>query len=105
MQFWKTSLPLLLTILLATVGCSTVPQPAPATGTPTATTNNSGKGQLEKLVDQVAAEAKQTMRSCSATLNDVVVEATPMWSLNYQGEVHVRVYDADGKLILDEYRK
>ncbi len=108
MQILKTFLSLLcLTIILATGGCTAV-QLSPATpGEPAATANaeQSGKGQLEQLIDKLAGQAKQTMRSCTATMKDVVVEATPMWSLNYQGEVHVRVYDAAGNLILDEYRK
>ena len=104
---------LLFAILLTSAGCSGVQQPAPTDNnsqgeTTTLTTNNtqkSGEGELEQLIDQVAAQARQTMRTHKTKLNDVVIEATPMWSPNYQGEVHIRVYDASGKLVLDEYRK
>ncbi|MDH4320364.1 MAG: hypothetical protein OEV73_02580 [Desulfobulbaceae bacterium] len=108
MRILKTLPPLLLVMItLTTGGCGTVQQSPATTGEPAVADNtgNSGKGQLEQLIDTLAGEAKQSMRSCTATLKDVVVEATPMWSLNYQGEVHVRVYDAAGNLILDEYRK
>ncbi|MDH3393442.1 MAG: hypothetical protein OEL66_05505 [Desulfobulbaceae bacterium] len=113
MNTTKMLLPLLLTIFLSSTGCSGVQQPAPSTPGASngqqqdsqTTKQSKNKGQLEKLIDQVVAEAKTAMRSRSAKLNDIVVEATPMWSLNYQGEIHVRVYDAAGHIILDEYRK
>ena len=105
----KTLLPLLLTLLLASAGCGTVQEPAPsATLADTSLQNNTQqdeKGQLELLIDKTASQAKEAGRTRKATLKDVVVEATPMWSLNYQGEVHIRVYDTAGNVILDEYRK
>ena len=109
MNTFKMLLPLLLTILLTSAGCGGSQQPSPstsATDTPQQENSQSkNKGQLEQLIDQVVAEAKESMRTRKATLNDVVIEATPMWSLNYQGEIHLRVYDAAGHLILDEKRK
>ena len=109
MNTCKIFLTLLLTLLLASAGCSTVQEPAPsATLADSSQQNNAqedGKGELELLIDQVATQARDTMRSRTAILKDLVVEATPMWSLNYQGEVHVRVTDASGNVMLDEYRK
>ena len=112
MNTCKTFQILLLSALLAGTGCSGIQQPTPTNNSQdeatTAQSNNaekSGKGQLELLVDKVVSQAQQAMRSRTVKLKDIVVEATPMWSLNYQGEVHVRVYDASGNLILDEYRK
>ena len=109
MNTFKLLLPLLLTILLTSTGCSGVQQPSPtsptADTTQEATSKDKNKGELEVLIDQVVADAKNAKRSRKAKLNDIVIEATPMWSLNYQGEIHLRVYDATGNLLLDEYRK
>ncbi|MDH3392383.1 MAG: hypothetical protein OEL66_00115 [Desulfobulbaceae bacterium] len=102
---------LLLTTLLASAGCSGVQQPTPTadnngkTAVTTDTSHQSGEVKIEQLIDQLASQARQTMRSQKTRQGDTVIEATPMWSLNYQGEVHIRVYNAAGKVVLDEYRK
>ncbi|MDH3360503.1 MAG: hypothetical protein OEL55_06485 [Desulfobulbaceae bacterium] len=106
MNTYKMLLPILFTILLTSIGCSGVQQPSlDASATNIQQENSKNKGELERLIDRVVADAKSAMRSRKATLNDVTVEATPMWSLNYKGEIHVRVYDTAGHKILDEYRK
>lgn len=104
---------LLCTLLLTGTGCSGVQQPTPTESkaqsnevtTSAEPSQKSGEGELDQLINRIAEQARQTMRSHKTKLKDTVVEATPMWSLNYQGEVHIRVYDASGKMVLDEYRK
>ncbi len=50
-------------------------------------------------------EARKTMRSTETLCSGLRFEATPMWDMNYDGTVHVRVYDTEGKSVLDEMRK
>lgn len=109
----RSLFPLLLATLLLNASCSTVNQPkAPvATKLQEETTTTvahppvvNKKSQLDLLIDQLTAQAQESRRSRQAKFKDVIVEVTPMWSLNYQGEVHIRVHDNSGKVIRDEYR-
>lgn len=109
-----------LSLFLAIGGCSVatgpspetqapapaqVAQPAPAP-TPAAVEapapQKVQKSELELLTDELVAKARTTMRSCKAKYKDMTIEATPLWSFDYQGAVHVRTFDAAGKVIKEE---
>jgi len=103
-----------LTLALAMGGCAAT-QPAPQQTTPatTGSTDNGTTGaaqkqpqnSLAKAMAETAAKARTTMRSQTVKYQETTIEATPMWSMNYQGEVHIRIYDAAGNLIRDEISK
>lgn len=54
---------------------------------------------------ELARKAKESKRTAKGICEGNKVEATPMWSMNYDGTVHVRVKDAAGKIIHDEIMK
>ncbi len=58
-----------------------------------------------KVIEQAVEQARTTRRTVKKTCDDRKIEATPMWSLDYNGTVHLVVRDATGAVTLDEYRK
>jgi hypothetical protein len=63
------------------------------------------KGPCEILIDEVALESRKTMKTVKEFCNGLFIEVNPMWSMDYDGTVHIRVYEAEGKKIRDEFRK
>lgn len=57
----------------------------------------------EVIINEAAAEARETMRIVIKSCQDNNIEATPVWSLNYKGAVHVRVFDKNGVQIEETY--
>jgi hypothetical protein len=57
----------------------------------------------ETIINEAVAEARATMRIVMKSCQDNTIEATPVWSLNYKGAVHVRVLDKNGTQIKDTY--
>lgn len=55
----------------------------------------------EAVIGEAVAEARSTMRVATKSCQEKNVEATPVWSLNYKGAVHVRVFDKNGTKIED----
>ena len=53
----------------------------------------------EAVIGEAVAEARSTMRVVTKSCQDKTVEATPVWSLDYKGAVHVRVFDKTGAKI------
>jgi len=62
-------------------------------------------GPCSATLAELAKKAKESMRTTKGVCEGNKVEATPMWSMNYDGTVHVRVKDAAGKIIRDEIMK
>ncbi|MCK5192562.1 MAG: hypothetical protein KAQ71_02045 [Desulfobulbaceae bacterium] len=61
------------------------------------------QGPCNTIIDEAVAEARASMRVVTKSCQDKSIEATPIWSLNYKGAVHVRVYDKNGTQIDDKY--
>ncbi len=56
----------------------------------------------DTLLDEAVAESRKTMKSASRACEGNTIEVTPVWSLDYKGAVHVRVFDANGAELRDE---
>lgn len=102
----------LLSILIAGTGCIAPLQRVPAAPDQDAaapavqtTTQKETKSELDQTIDRAAAEAKTTLHTSKVKHQDLFIEATPMWSFDYQGAVHIRIHGADGQLLRDEFRK
>jgi hypothetical protein len=63
------------------------------------------KDPCEILIDEVVLKSRNTMKTVKESCNGLRIEVNPMWSMNYDGTVHIRVYDTAGKKIRDEFRK
>ena len=59
--------------------------------------------RVRGLLLEAVAEARATMRVVMKSCQDKSIEATPVWSLNYKGAVHVRVFDKNGTQIDEKY--
>lgn len=68
-----------------------------------ATAEQALQGSCGAMINEAAAEARATMRVVMKSCQDNSIEATPVWSLNYKGRVHVRVFDKNGTQIEDTY--
>lgn len=63
------------------------------------------KDQCESIIDQAVQESRDTMKTVKTSCENLYIEVNPMWSMDYSGNVHIRVYDAKGEKIRDEFRK
>ncbi|KPK37014.1 MAG: hypothetical protein AMK70_00295 [Nitrospira bacterium SG8_35_1] len=63
------------------------------------------KDPCEVLIDEVVLKSRKTMKTVKESCQDLRIEVNPMWNINYDGTVHIRVYDAEGKKIRDELQK
>jgi hypothetical protein len=63
------------------------------------------KSPCEALIDEAVLKSRETMRTVKESCQDLSIEVNPMWDINYDGTVHIRVYDAEGKKIRDELQK
>ena len=63
------------------------------------------KDPCEDIIGKVALQARKEMKTVKESCQDLRIEANPMWNLNYDGTVRIRVYDASGKQVKDEFRK
>ncbi|NOR11242.1 MAG: hypothetical protein GQ541_07110 [Desulfovibrionaceae bacterium] len=69
----------------------------------TSTTEQTPQDPCETMINEAAAEARATMRVVMKSCQDKNIEATPVWSLNYKGSVHVRIFDKNGTQIDAKY--
>lgn len=56
----------------------------------------------DAVLDEAVQESKTTMKSTNRSCEGMTIEVTPMWSLDYKGAVHIRVFDANGGKLRDE---
>ena len=63
------------------------------------------KDSCQAVIDEAVNQARSSMRIAEKTCEGKKIEATPVWGLNYKGEVHVRIYDAGGALLENKYVK
>ena len=63
------------------------------------------KDPCEVLIDEVVLQSRKTMKTVKESCQGLRIEVNPMWSMDYDGTVHIRVYDAAGKKIRDELLK
>jgi hypothetical protein len=63
------------------------------------------KDPCEVLIDEVVLKSRKTMTTVRESCQGLRIEVNPMWSMDYDGTIHIRVYDAAGKEIRDEFRK
>jgi hypothetical protein len=66
---------------------------------------NEEKDPCEVLIDEVVLKSRKTMKTVRESCQGLRIEVNPMWTMNYDGTIHIRVYDATGKKIRDEFRK
>jgi uncharacterized membrane protein len=57
----------------------------------------------EAIINEAVSDARATMRIVTKSCQDNRIEATPVWSLNYKGAVHVRVFDKNNVQIKETY--
>jgi len=63
------------------------------------------KDPCEILINELAQKSRNTMRTVEDSCQDLSIEVNPMWSMDYDGTVHIRVYDAAGNTVRDELQK
>ena len=63
------------------------------------------KDSCEILIHEAVLKSRKTMKTVKESCNGLRIEVNPMWSMNFDGTVHIRVYDTAGKKIRDEFRK
>ena len=63
------------------------------------------KDPCEILIDEAVLKSRKTMFTVKESCNGLRIEVNPMWSRNFDGTFHIRVYDTAGKKIRDEFRK
>jgi len=68
-----------------------------------ATAEQAPQDPCEVIINEAVAEARATMRIVMKSCQDNNIEATPVWSLNYKGAVHVRIIDKNGAQIKETY--
>ncbi len=59
----------------------------------------------EAALTAAIAKARETMKTAKDTCDGKQIEANPMWSMDYDGTVHLRVRDAAGTMLRDELLK
>lgn len=59
----------------------------------------------EVLINEAAQKSRETMKTVKESCQDQNIEINPMWDINYDGTVHIRIYDAAGNKIRDELQK
>jgi hypothetical protein len=63
------------------------------------------KDPCEVLLDEIILKSRETMKTVKDSCQDLRIEVNPMWSMDYDGTVHIRIYDAAGNKIRDELQK
>ena len=63
------------------------------------------KDPCKIVIDEVVLKSRKTMKTVEESCNDLRIEVNPMWSMNYDGTVHIRIYDTEGNKIRDEFQK
>ena len=96
----------LLFILIFLAGCATnISQreiKTPEGEVETVNVEVPSKDPCESLIYDAAKKSRETMKTVRKDCQDFLIEVNPMWDIDYDGTVHVRVYDADGKKIKDQ---
>ena len=96
------------------IGCADkAPQQEKTASGSAAETVNVEKEQVEKeeidpcsvLINEAVLQSRETMKTVKESCQDLSIEINPMWDINYDGTVHIRVYDAAGEKIRDELQK
>lgn len=57
------------------------------------------------VLDEAVKKSRKTMLTVRESCQGMQIEVNPMWDFDYDGSVHIRVYDAEGNMIRDELRK
>lgn len=65
----------------------------------------SAKDPCEAKLAELVQKSRQTMKTVKDSCGATKMEVNPMWTMDYDGTVHIRVYDAAGRTIRDELRK
>ena len=63
------------------------------------------KSSCDAVLDELVAKSRNTMKTAKGTCEGKRYEVNPMWAIDYDGTVRIRVYDADGNKVGDELRK
>lgn len=58
-----------------------------------------------EAIEAVVRQARTSMKTVKETCGDRKIRANPMWDMDYDGKVRLMIYDAAGRLVLDEFRK
>lgn len=70
------------------------------------TQNKKAKGNsCEGLINEAVHKSSKTMKTVRESCSGMRIEVNPMWSMDYDGTIHVRVHDTTGAKIMDEFRK
>ena len=59
----------------------------------------------EVLISDAVQKSRENMKTVKESCQDLSIEVNPMWDINYDGTVHIRVYDPAGNKIRDELQK
>ncbi|MBI5558749.1 MAG: hypothetical protein HY885_14040 [Deltaproteobacteria bacterium] len=97
-------------LCLFVAGCATTEKPAPTTETQASAPEKEKsapevKDPCQVMLDELVKKSVTTSKTVTGTCQGNQIEVTPMWGLDYDGSVHVRVYDASGRKIKDEFKK
>ncbi|MEW6429842.1 MAG: hypothetical protein AB1568_17615 [Thermodesulfobacteriota bacterium] len=59
----------------------------------------------EAVINDAVAKARTDNHTVKVQCGDKAIETNPMWALDYDGSVKLRLYDAQGNLLSEETRK
>lgn len=57
------------------------------------------------MINEAVVKSRKTMKTVRESCNGMLIEVNPMWSMKFDGTIHIRVYDATGTKVMDELRK
>jgi hypothetical protein len=63
------------------------------------------KNPCDVISQQLVEESRNTMKTVDGTCQDQKIEVNPMWAIDYDGSVRIRIYDAAGNLISESIEK
>lgn len=88
-------------------GCAaTEPQQKPISEAEAAALEKeAAKAACDALIDELVAKSRNTMKTAKDTCEGKRYEVNPMWAIDYDGTVRIRVYDGQGNKLGDELRK
>lgn len=74
----------------------------PAVAEETAVAEEKITDPCDVILNEALMESRKTMKTAERSCQGNRIEATPVWSLDYKGAVHIRIFDGQNQLIRDE---
>jgi len=63
------------------------------------------KNPCDAILQQLVDDSRNSMKTVDGSCQDQKIEVNPMWAIDYDGSVRIRIYDAAGNLISESVEK